>query len=181
MRWPWDSEGRDVPEERVPTAPTGETEPGDEFDRLVSGLEIPVPTDLNAELTPELRSAVLVVDAVCQVAGQLHASPDLSFQLQEEFPYIAEVLQGGPFRYLARVTRDGDDGLVLVDTVTEWFDKLVGKLGLLLSQWLDAHHMPPHIHAWVTLPGMGFTLVRVGVHEDEPNIYIQIPPEVIGA
>lgn len=177
----WDSEGTPVPPpERTPVRP--ETAPESvSFDDIVAGVELEV-TGADVMLTVEQRSVVLMVDALAQVAGCLHASPDLVFQLKGAHPEVDVVLAKGPWWYLGSVTEDGDDRLKLLDILTAWSARESGLavvLGETMSGWLEAHHMPPHIHQWVNLPGIGFINARLGCGPDEDPIYMVIPMEAV--
>lgn len=174
----WDSEGTPVPPpERSPVPPFPMEPIPASFDDIVAGLEVEVDPSA-VTLTLQQRSAVFMLDALAQVSGCLHASPDLVFQLQEAHPEVDVVLAKGPWWYLGSVTRDGDDRVKTLDILTSWVRPetgLVVQLGETLSQWLEAHLMPAHIHQWVTLPGIGFVQARIGCAENEDPIYMEVP------
>ncbi len=141
-----------------------------------------MPDQLDVQLTPELRGTYLAVEALSQVIAGFHATSDILEILADYDPrYVTDdremaekVLREGPLGYLHDEASEGTDRVAVLDILTEWRAEFAHSLGEALGDWLEAHDMPPHVHVWVNLPGIGFMPATCGWGE-EPNLEMPIP------
>ncbi len=148
----------------------------DGFFQVVAGLELDTTgADDAVQVGQHGQAVYIAVEALTQAIASLHATSDVLAILAGKYDYAQEVLREGPLAFLYDVGHGGQDKLALLDQLTEWETSgFVGDLGEALGSWLEAHHMPEHIHLWVNLPVLGFMPIMVG-YGSQANLEMPIP------
>lgn len=153
---------------------------GDQFDEMMQA-EFPSGViDLGAEadqakpkLTQEQQSNFWLAEATHEIVSAFHLHGEAA-QWMSDWPEWPEIATEGVLGYVKAHDNDPGDPMKLID-ILDRLGALGIALGTALSVWAGEHQLPPHIHLWVYLTGVGPMPCMLGHGEGQADFWLPVP------